>query len=205
MNRSLIRMFNNLMDAFDPEVAAVNSFDNYHAVGLTYLNLLRTPQMTVKVYLSESGVRHNREGFLVWPHAHRYNFETLILMGSIEHWTFAETHDADYDGLDWQRFKFHSVVNGGSGFQYEMPVRLLRMYEVFKAGESYYLNTNQIHTIAVNSRFPTVQFQVQYHDIPKPETFFYSLDKSPPPIGGLYTRMTAQRADEVRKRIEELL
>lgn len=199
-------MFNNLMASFDAEEAAKNSFDNYHAVGLTYLNLLRTPRLTVKLYLSETGVQHNREDFLVWPHAHRYNFETLVLCGQIEHWTFAEVDEGEgEDGLNWHRFKFNSVVNGGNGFQYEKPVKLARNHDRFKSGDSYYLNTDQIHTIAVSRRFPTVQFQVQYHDIPKPETFFYSLDIAPPSVKGLYVRMTPQRATQVRHRIAELL
>lgn len=208
-SRSIYRTLNNLLDSFDPEEAAKNSFDNYHAVGLTYLNLLRTPRLTIKIYLSESGVKHNPEGFLVWPHAHRYNFETTVLLGQVDHYTFiekdGETGFDDDDGIAWNRFKFHSVVNGGSGFKFDKPVLLIRGHDRFQAGDSYYLDTTQIHTIQVHDRFPTVQFQVQYHDVPKPETFFYSPDPAPPSVEGLYVRMTPQRADDVRKRIEDLL
>ena len=198
-------MLDNLLDAFDPEESANSSFDNYHAKGLTYLNLARSRQFTAKLYLSEPGIRHANSGFLVNPHSHRNNFETLIVRGLVEHFTFVEAESDAIEHESWCRFKFRSIVNGGKGFEYDQLVRLGCNKDIFHNGQTYYLMTHQIHTIRVSEKMPTVQFQIQYHDVPNPVTFCYSRATNSPSVEGLYDRMTPERALEVFKRIKELI
>ncbi len=201
----------NLLEPLNPVESAKYSFTNYHCPGLTYLNLLRTPNLTVKLYLTESGVTHAEPlatgGWLVNPHSHRYNFETYVLRGCVEHFVFEERSD----GLPFTRYGYRSVLSGGTGFVREGAVRLatatrrrLKPYShVFT--NHYYLPTNKVHTIAVAPGEPTVQLQLQYTDLEEPKTLFYTMADAPPSVTGLYLPMTPAQVIACATRIKELL
>lgn len=54
-----------------------HSFTDFHAKGLDYLCLLRSPEITVKAYFFEGDVASAPE--VVVPHDHRYCFNTRVL------------------------------------------------------------------------------------------------------------------------------
>lgn len=60
-------MENNL--EIDLQQALKNSYRNYHAKGVDYLCVGRTPQLTQKIYFIDGF-----EGDVVVPHDHRYEF-----------------------------------------------------------------------------------------------------------------------------------
>lgn len=152
------RMVENLIESLDPEDAALYSYDHFHAEGLSYINLLRTERLTVKLYLFDKA-RHNSMGYLVWPHNHGYNFYHRTLFGTVTNYKFKT-----FEGKDWTLFTYSTPLNGGLGLGRVMPTGL-RKSEFYPhgPGSSYYLDNEEIHTISVTDRAAAVL--VQYHDV----------------------------------------
>lgn len=63
----------------DTSTLIQNSYRDFHAKGLDYVCLKRTPDHTVKVYFLDGDVSKVPE--VVNPHDHRYAFETTVLSG----------------------------------------------------------------------------------------------------------------------------
>ncbi len=185
MNRKMIQ---NLIAARNPEDAALLSVDNYHARGLSYVNLVRTLQFTAKLYFFDH-VRHNAEGYVVSPHDHAYAFETYVVAGSMRNIVFDRAAPA---GRPYYTYQYAPASRGGTGgFAPSGVTRLApRPYHALYPGDGYYLDTDQIHTIAVEQ--PTILFLIQYADT-KAETTLYSRSAKPPRLDGLYTRMSPEK------------
>lgn len=160
--------------------------------------------MTVKVYLFDlARYRPNLSGWVVNPHDHGYNFDTLVLAGECTNLTFAEQ---DGDGW-WHRFRFASPMRGGDGFS-QQGRSGLRMTGrgVYQAGDSYSLRHSEIHTIAVPPATPTTLLLFQYRDVPaKPSTVFFHDDAEPPSLAGLYEPMGTGEYLRLLDQIERLL
>jgi hypothetical protein len=65
----------------DLDTVASNSFRNFHAKGLDYLCLHRSPELTIKAYFYSGNIGPE----VVCPHDHRYPFSTHILAGESGH------------------------------------------------------------------------------------------------------------------------
>lgn len=195
----------NLAASLDYEKSAQNSFRHFHAKGLTYVNLLRTTDLSVKLYITEPGTKHNDQGYLVNPHTHRYNFFTHVLEGWMENVMFDQIpHRGGSPVEEWWHFNYCTPLAGeeGAGFtrlglEFMSPVSTQQLH----AGGSYYLDCSQIHTIRVAPDTRTVLLLAQFRDVQQ-NTAFYSKDPVEPSMVGLYERMSA---DEVRHIVRGLL
>lgn len=184
-------MLANLIEVRKPEEAAVHSFDDFHAVGLAYVNLLRTPELTAKLYFASAVMPHNADGYLVSPHDHAYRFHTFVVCGRMNNIVFDEVA-ADW-GMPFHRFEFRSALNPSPGMTLAGPTRLTeRSVETIAAGDGYYLAEDEIHTIQVTKSEPTILFLLQYAD-QRSSTRLYHRDPTPPSLAGLYKPMGAAR------------
>lgn len=145
----------------DVAALAANSFRNYHAVGLDYLCLLRTPNLTVKAYFFR-GKDHAqaRRGFgpdnwLVMPHNHRYSFEHLTLQGRIINRLFHVVEGLDHDIYSYDADK-------------RQPRRLLGVgLHEYKVSDATYfrMSPKEIHTLSIAPEEDAVALQIQYGDV----------------------------------------
>lgn len=215
LNEDLLQ---HLLYAVDPVVAAEYSFANFHTRGLTYINLLRTPALTAKLYIIEPGaVQHNAQGYLVNPHNHSYCFHTFVVQGWMRNISFVKSNNS-HTGSDhrldstlnlqpstqkepWERFDYNSPLRGGNGFIHRGSVALQAIRNpVLYVGDSYYLRDDEVHTIVVPENERVVLFLLQYADI-RLITNYYQKDKKPPSTEGLYTKM---HVDDVRDCIDSV-
>lgn len=193
--RGVPYVLRHLLRSADPAECAASSFDNFHAPGLIYVNLLRTPRLTAKLYIAVPGaVTPNADGYVVNPHNHGYCFETHVLCGRMQNVTFRERDD----GESWTEFAFHSALRGVPRMDTVGPVRLASTFgRPLEAGDSYYLDDKTIHTIIVPSDRLTILFLLQYEDTGAPSTRLFTHDGGPPSLDGLYRPMSAYRVAEM--------
>jgi hypothetical protein len=69
--------------SLDGYVSLNNSYEDFHAAGVNYLCLLRTPVMTLKIYELPITTGH-----IVSPHNHAYEFDTFLIDGSVDNLYF---------------------------------------------------------------------------------------------------------------------
>lgn len=190
-------IYENLKASLDPVEAAKHSFFHYHTRGMHYVNLLRTPRLTAKVYFATREYRPNINGWAVNPHDHAYNFDTCVLQGAARNIIF----DRDENNSNWHYFTYRSPMADGEGFQSQGLAGLKRRTDfAYNPGMNYHLSHDEIHTIAID--VGTVLFLLQYEDKPKSHTNFYHDLPSPPDTSGLYKPMTPH---DVERMIAEYL
>jgi hypothetical protein len=178
------KIYDNLKASLRPEVAALYSYFHYHARGMHYVNLLRSPQLTAKVYFTTREFELNPSGYAVNPHDHAYNFDTYVLRGAARNIIF-ETQE----GADWCHYTYRSPLNGGKGFTPKGVACLRSVNDTYyDPGQHYYLRHDQIHTITIG--VGTAIFLLQYEDQPKEQTNFFHDKAEPPSTEGLYKPMT---------------
>lgn len=122
------------------------SYLDHHVEGLTYLCLHRDEKTTVKVYLIDSKVA-NKQGYLVHPHNHRYDFASIVLKGNVGHIRFKRA----LGHPTWKEYAFNFT---------DKSLRILcernlevQHQELYGPGQRYYVTTNEIHTLKVNYVF----------------------------------------------------
>ncbi|WP_069338368.1 hypothetical protein [Sphingobium yanoikuyae] len=191
------------------ETIAANSFSNFHAKGLDYLCLQRSETLTVKAYFYDDAAAAVSPE-VVCPHDHRYPFSTTILSGQSEHYRYAEPESAILRRHlpRYQRFDWSTPLNGGSGFKWNGEAALAaRPIERYVAGDTYWCEADEIHTIAIRQP-QTVLLLVQHADVvptgAPTMTFVPGANREPPPLDGLYDRMTVDRARELLAIVDSL-
>lgn len=196
------RMFDNLLCSINWEEAAQHSYRNFHAAGLHYLNLLRTPRLTVKLYTFEN-VKHNSHGYLVWPHNHAYNFCHRTLAGVITNHNF-DLAPEGHGGVNWDLYQFETPLNGGDGLTKLLPCGLTELQsQELAVGQSYYLDREQIHTLSINTPEYAAALLLQFHDIKKVTAMFAPQDEDPNCDSGLYYRLQAWQGRQLVERFDE--
>ena len=188
------KLFDNLLASIDWKEAAANSYSNFHAQGVSYLNLLRTDRLTVKLYTFDD-VEHNDQGFLVHPHTHAYNFTHRTMAGVITNHNFALS-----DQDDWNLYAYQTPLNGSPGGL----TKLLRCglteveSETLEAGQSYYLGHQDIHTLSIQSPYAAALL-LQFHDIAagQPTAMFVPRDVPADCETGLYHRLGAVEGRQI--------
>lgn len=173
---------------------AANSFRNFHAKGLDYLCLHRSPELTIKAYFYEAGQDSAPE--LVCPHDHRYPFSTHVLAGRSGHIRYRErllgepTHEL---------FQWRTPLNGGDGFTWHHEARLETVsHDRFASGSSYWCDHDEIHTITIN-RADTVLLLYQHADtvaIGQATSTYAPLGSAAPSTSGLYDQMPLNVAED---------
>ncbi len=197
-----IPLLSALIENSDPAENCKRSFRNFHAVGLDYINLLFSRELTAKVYFIDRGrVTPTDDGFLVNPHDHSYDFDTTVVAGSIINRVFTE----DYAGSLHHRFNFRSPLRGGDGFQFVGPVGLLHDdARRYWRGDEYHMSHSAVHTLETCDE-DAILFLLQYRDEPKPFTRFYQRAATAPSLEGLYQPMDAAKYERLLHRVRECL
>lgn len=167
-----------------------NSRKNHHAEGVNYINLLRSPELTIKLYLTFPGISHNSQGYIVNPHDHRYSFETYVLRGEIDNILFKVENSEDGE---WERFEYSSHFTGGFSLEKSGSCDLkIRKVQKLKAGDFYALDAEAVHTIAVSQEEPTILLLFQ-HQSGKNQTKYYApKGQKKPDTSSLYQRFTEE-------------
>jgi len=195
------RMFDNLLQSIDWEKAAENSYTNFHVQGLSYLSLLRTERLTVKLY-TFSYVPHNAQGFMVHPHTHGYNFTHRTMIGRITNYKFAIG-----DGDNYNMYSFMTPLNGGAGLTKLLPCELIEVEKNFvRPRQSYYLNHEEIHTISTADDYAAALL-IQFHDVAPggPTVMFAPVDEDPNCSNNLYHRMDANMGRHMIEHYNDML
>jgi hypothetical protein len=189
-----------LADA-DPTECAAHSVDHYHVHGLRYINLLRSPALTAKLYIMRPGETRPDFGVhLVHPHNHAYAFDTLVLCGQMTNVTFRR----DPSGQPFYRKRYTRREDGVSIEDAGECGLVVEWEEWLAAGDSYHLRTDQIHTIAVPRHLITVLFLLQYRDT-QPSTDLYMTGPGAPCVDGLYQPIDASTVDRELRFVDWIL
>jgi len=174
-----------------------NSFKNFHAKGLDYICLKRTPEHTRKAYFLNGDVTKLPD--VVNPHDHRYHFDTTVICGTMSNSRYLESDN----GVLYQQFEWRTPLNGGDGFTW---VKEARLEEITRAthmsGQKYRMMADEFHTIRMHSDQVIIILD-QYEDVvavDQPTLTFMQSDKAPD-LNGLYERFTA---DDVFDRLAVL-
>lgn len=186
----------------DIETIASNSFRNFHAKGLDYLCLHRSPILTLKAYFYEQG--HESTPEVVCPHDHRYPFSTHVLAGRSGHIRYQEWVPGLYTPTH-ERFEWRTPLNGGNGFTWSREATLkVTGREEYSKGDSYWCNPDEVHTITIN-RSDTVLLLYQHADtvpLDQATSTYAPLGSIAPSTDGLYDRMPV---DVVQARLRTVL
>lgn len=186
-----------------------HSYKDFHAKGLDYICLARTPELTLKAYFFAEGMESQKLGEVVNPHDHRYDFDTMCLSGKIRNkwyqsWPFLYGQDPSEEG--WRRyecFEYRTPLNGGDGFAWDSEVYLKEVrHRDCAPGERYFMEDFELHTIQVMAP-ETCIVLMQFEDtLPLDQpTFTFTQSVEPPSLKGLYSEFTA---DEALNRIQLL-
>lgn len=190
----------------DPiEKIVENSYCNFHAKGLDYLCLKRTPHLTFKAYFYN---KNDSCSEVVCPHDHRYPFATTILAGKSSHYRYAPSFPSGDKAEVYQQFEWFTPLNGGKGFEHKKEVRLGKYStERYTKGGSYWCESSEVHTIGIEEE-GTVLLLLQLGDVVMPEkptsTFVKGSSKLPPSLDGLYDSMKSDYAINLIKQLESM-
>ncbi|NEI71056.1 hypothetical protein GR212_15865 [Rhizobium lusitanum] len=183
----------------DPiEIMRENSYQNFHVKGFDYLCLFRSPAWTRKVYFFNGDISKLPE--IVNPHDHRYDFATTVIAGAISNSYYSEDPAGDL----YEEFEWRTPLLGGNGFEWKRETHLLEEQGfVLRRGESYRMNTDQLHTIRVHADQTIIVLDQWADKVPADvptRTFMHT--KSPPSIDGLYDRFSE---DALQSRLRQYL
>lgn len=188
---------------FDLDIALEHSYKDFHAKGLDYICLKRTPERTVKVYFFDGDLTKLPE--VVNPHDHRYAFETTVLAGGLTDYRYTET--TEDQGWAYEAHDYMTPLNGGNGFTWSNTVYLKpSVIHISGPGEVLRTEPYHIHTIAP-FKDQTVLLLIQEEDqVPlDAPTKTFVRDTFAPSLDGLYSRF---KPDELLSRfriIDQLL
>lgn len=191
--------FRRLISSLDPEEAVKHSMLNHHAIGLDYLNLLRTDRLTVKCYIADPGriVGCGNGDFLVNPHNHAYAFETHVMAGAVKNVDFEVADASCYFSYD--KLSYDTVTKNLSRIG---SVRLRTYYRQTYSAQAishYLLEPEEIHTIIplFGQHGVMVMMLLQYEDVTT-ETNLFVRPGEKISFDGLYVR---PNTDDVRRLI----
>lgn len=201
--RDVVRM---ALENLNVEKAACHSQLDHHTPGLNYLNLQRSDKFTLKLYLIE-GLNNNNGGYLVHPHTHRYEFSTQVLAGKISNWVFEDTGVmsgllSGRRGSPMRRFDYsHEEGIGRSPEKTYLHIDR-ELSKTYDAGESYFLNTKQIHTLSTFDE-PTLLCLSQFEDKQQISSIYLPPKTEMPARSG--RTPTVEETEALRIRCLELL
>ena len=186
------------LPVFTLKHALDNSYRNFHAKGMEYICLKRSPKLTVKLYVFDGDVSKLPE--VVNPHDHRYPFDTAVVAGSMQNMLYRPGESGEV----FQTFDYMTPLNGGNGFTWREE-RALEEYnrQTLHRGQSYLMDAAGIHTIRMLED-QTVLVLRQYEDVVPLDqpTLTFTHEKEPPSLSGLYERWTEGELVDRLKDIE---
>jgi len=172
---------------FSPDLT--KSFSDFHVRGVNHVCLSRSEELTLKLY--ELPVHETR--YLVSPHNHVYNFDTILIYGDVSNYFFTRT---DFTGEAYGHRRFQSKMNGGNGFSENYDQCRLRFdgnIQLMNQFDKYYCSIGQIHTLKVFK--PSLIFIAQYKDIDVVSDVFTQWDI--PSLEGLYNKLSESEAERI--------
>ena len=183
--------------ATDEQIAHMveHSYRDFHAKGVDYLCLSRTPELTRKVYFFDEV--DSSASDVVAPHDHRYRFETTVLQGVLTNVRYRRAL-ADAPGARaYEQFAYMTPLNGGAGFAWETEAWLEPIHDAdYFPSSRHHHDPHELHTIRVTPF--TVIVLDQFEDIvpldQPTRTWLPAGKRQPPSLDGLYSRMDADRA-----------
>jgi hypothetical protein len=183
------------------EAIATNSYKNFHAKGLHYVCLERSPLCTLKAYFFEGEVINSPE--IVVPHDHRYDFTTEVLSGELTDIEYAECFPCKGVPIA-QTWEYRTPLNEGNGFTWVGEIGLVKSRNrTLKQGELLLTPYHRIHTIKVKR--DTVLLLTQMQDkftIERPtKAYSFGSKDQKPDTSGLYERFSI---DEIKDKLEHL-
>jgi hypothetical protein len=180
-----------------------NSYKNFHAKGLDYICLYRSPQLTMKCYLFEGNLGSLPE--IVVPHNHRYHFNTVVHAGRVRDRRFQESYESSPGALPYNCFDFYTPLNGGDGFHFVREQWLAPVSSIdYGANEHYSSLADGIHTLQIESH-DAIAVLYQHEDViplDEPTQAFRFGDSEAPSLSGLYDRFSE---DELVTRLHDLV
>lgn len=186
------------------DVVLDQSYRNFHAKGLDYLCLKRTPDHTVKVYFFDGDADLSALPEVVMPHDHRYDFRSVCIAGEVTNKEYSRCSRGF--GKRYDRFLWDTPLNGGGGFSYAGEEFLTYPHEAtYHPGSSWMSGAKALHTLRID-RAGTIVRLDQYADtvpLGVPTHTFRQSDAQGdvrlPSLAGLYDTMSSGHA-EVRLR-----
>jgi hypothetical protein len=186
---------------YNMEDVISNSYKDFHAKGMDYICLTRSPEQTLKFYLLDGDVTKIPE--VVNPHDHRYAFETQVLAGKMFDHRYMIGKESE-NALSYQLFDYKTPLNGGDGFTFKREEWLKKYHtETMEAGGILFSKPTDIHTIQMGSDQVILCLR-QFKDvipIDQPTSTWVHQGLSKPDLTGLYSQFTP---DEVRDRIKKI-
>lgn len=197
---SLAAMLGLLVRDSDLEDIARDSIRDMHVVGMDYICLHRSEQLTVKLYFFDDALTDG-EG-LVMPHDHRYSFATTVLRGRFTDTSFHRCGGLAPGAEHYHRCEFRSKMAGylDSGFSVIDEADYLRVSErvTMTPGDGTLVrDATDIHTISIEEP-GTVLCLLQGADTRDHPTSSWVLSGEKPPVVGadLYRRFSPGRVAE---------
>ncbi len=170
------------------EMALQNSFKNFHAEGMDYICMKRSPTHTIKYYFFDGDMSQISD--VVNPHDHRYDFNTTVISGSMVDFRYRPCRPGD--GQAMTAFEWRTPLNGGGGFSdpYEAYLRKTTSKPI-KKGAQYFSPSEVIHTIRPTNDRTLIRLD-QFEDKLDLEdyTTTFCLGHEAPSLTGLYERFT---------------
>lgn len=180
------------------------SYRNFHAKGVDYVCLKRTPGHTIKAYFFDCDVDRLPE--VVVPHDHRYDFDTTVISGLVANVKYnCRPHGTLRGGETYERFEFFTPLNGGDGFTWAETVDLRKSFDrTFKRGDRWCSLHDDIHTLRIASD-QTIIVLNQYGDkvgAGNPTSAF-KRGKQTPSLDGLYDEMPMDHMLALHRLLED--
>lgn len=194
------------LETLNVEKVMPNSRIDHHTPGLNYLNLQRSDKFTLKLYLIE-GLNNNNGGYLIHPHSHRYDFNTIVMAGEIRNVVLDDEGILGALGsrkgrIPMARFNYSHE----EGISAKSEKTYLRVNEelsrIYGRDESYLLDTSHIHTLETFD-MPTLLCLSQFDDKQQTSSIYLPpKTKLEPPTGRV---PTLEETEALRVRCLELL
>jgi len=191
----LTSLVENLANTRDRAEMLKTSYRDFHAKGLDYINLHRSPTLTIKAYIMNDEVPVGVN--VVNPHDHAYDFSTFILSGCLANvnYTFGTIN------RKWFHHYYKTSLEGESNIKYHGGWRdglKEHSVEVYGPGQHYYLKAEQVHTIrAATAGVIMLLFQYKHTEIAKERgTSLWLPSLVTPKLDGLYNRFTDETLED---------
>lgn len=184
------------------ETICAHSYRNFHAKGLDYLCLHRSPDVTIKAYFFDGDVTQLPE--IVVPHNHRYAFTTQVLDGLIVNRIYRPSPR----GVLYDQFDYLTPLNGGNGFSWAKETRLHECDSAaYSAGQWYSSSREILHTLSIKSHSAIAVLTQFADEIPTDiptQAFRVAGSREAPSLDGLYEAMTPDHARSLLRRLSRL-
>lgn len=172
------------------------SYKDYHVKGFNSLILSCSDAVTLRLYICKPGETElNDQNDNILVHNHGFNFQTQVLLGSMENAVYEVSPTATEQGL-WHKYIYKSALkhqrnNMNLEFLEQTYLELTRLEKV-KAGESYFLRHHQLHRIFVPADRLVAMLFWQHRKVDQTPLIFSKVSQPAIfPTSGLYNRFSS--------------